>query len=123
MVGPILAALSSLSRLLPPPAGRFPPFPSALLRVEVQTHLVQTHLTTLALGRGGQAAGVQARSGPSLEMTLGSGLPPGLRHLHQQGRLHTAPSQQSRQKENVNPSPRIPSFPTLPEAIYSSAPL
>lgn len=61
----------------------------------------------IALGRGGQAAGVQARSGPILGMTLGPAFSAGPRprHRHRQGLLHTATAQWSRQKENVNSSP------------------
>lgn len=75
-----------------------------------------------------QAAGVQARSDPM----LGPGLPhffPPLQSAPSSsslsspsGLLHTALTRLSRQKENVNPSPRTQPFPLwAPEATCSSA--
>ena len=99
---------------------------ASLLRAAVQTRLI-----TLALGREDQAAGVQARSG-SIPGTMlrhdlsspTSSLHPSLRHHRRLGLLHTALLQRSRQKENVNPSPRIHPFPLwAPETTCSSASL
>lgn len=114
-MGPILAELGSLSWLRPSFSLLLPPFfflpsnPPLLFSSSPLSHLPPWSCSTnsVTLGRGGQAAGVQARSSPILGMTLGPSLPPLAPGcvIVTEGLLHIATVQWSRQKENVNSSP------------------
>ena len=141
--GALLAELWSLSWVQPssfpfPPrfflsafSSSLPFLPHCCLASLLRT-VVQIQLITLVLGRRAQASGIQARSDLMLGLASPvSSLHPSLRHHHHhhgcchhhgQGLLHTALTQWSRQKVNVNPSPRTKPFPLWGlEAICSSA--